>query len=155
MTKNFITSHQPEPFYIFMIPFLFLTIIAAFLQATVIPLDLVSILMVWAIMAWRPGASWLAVLISGIIIDLVAGYTLGLSSVIYLVTALIWWLYQQKYQSFHPVFLFIFTSLILFIFNFITRGQTIWIQAIICGLIFTAFRKFILEFQIDNTKLRV
>lgn len=138
-----------------MIFFLLLATVASFLQSTIISIDMVTAMVLWAIIAWRPNRVWPAAFISGIFLDLIAGFPMGISSLIFLTTALIWWLYNQKYQSFHPIFLFTFTSSTFLIFNYATRDRVIWIQTIIWGIIFTLFRKFLIEFQIDRSKLKV
>jgi hypothetical protein len=133
---------------------LFITLVS-FLQATIMPVDLVSVFVLWILLAWPVPKSWITAWLAGFLIDLIIGRTLGLSSLLYLIVALALWFYQRKYQLFHPLFLFLYSGTSLIVINWLTMGQIIWKQAIVWSIFFIVAKRRLVDQQGDRYKLRL
>lgn len=100
---------------------LLLIFIFSLLQATFLPLNLV----LWTVillMARRPETKSLYLAFAaGLILDLAKGGTLGLSSVVLLITSYVLLIYSRRFNPSHPVFLVVFMLLATLAYSFFVK----------------------------------
>jgi|SRR3989344_2561935 len=138
-----------------MIIFFILIILFSFLQATFLPIDVVTWLVLWVLLVWPEKKAWIMVLLAGLVADLTAGRELGWTGMIYLLIGLLLYVYRRKYMAFHPVFIWVFISGSVLLVNFVIQGRWAWIQAGLVGLTGLLMRNWMMDRQKESRQLKL
>lgn len=107
----------------------------AFLEATLLSAHLVLLAVLgWA--ALRPGKDAAVIAFSsGVILDLVRGENLGLSSLVFLILVFLLSLYQKKFNARNLFYLLPFALLSISIYGLVLRAPFSWGQLIWAGVL--------------------
>ena len=140
--------------YFYLLPVLFL----ALLQGSILPLNLV-LLLVLTQAVLKPGQqSFFLAFWSGLLLDLAQGTPLGFSSLIFLLAVLILFFYSKKFEVFHAPFLAVFVFLTSLIYNRLIIGYFNWQRSLILAFLIFLFiffwQKFILKTFERKVRLR-
>lgn len=138
-----------------MLLYILISIFIALLQSTIISYDLFSLAMLLVMFNQKPRQSWIIIFICSIIFDLISGRMLGTTSMLYLTAGLFLWLYRKKYNPYHGLFVFLFSSITVLVVNWLYYHQLVWVQSVIAGLIFIFLKSYFLSKQIDINRLKV
>lgn len=122
-------------------------IIFSFFQATILPLNLVLIIVLgWGIL--RPSDQGLiTAFFSGLILDLVGGKTLGLSSLAFLIVVFGAFLYRRRFRPSHPLYLFLFGFFSFWFLSFLTLEPFSLPEAVLTGFLLFLFWPIIFWFS--------
>ena len=124
-----------------------LVLIFIFLQSTVLSVDMVTVLVLWALLVWPVRRAWMAATIVGLLSDLIYGRLLGLSSIWYLGLGMGLWLYGRRYSTFHPIFLGLAVLGTMLISNWLLMKQSGWWWALVVSVVAVAGRRWLIEWQ--------
>lgn len=110
-------------------------IVFAFLEAAVIPTYLVLLAVLgWAVL--RPGKDAAVIAFSsGVVLDLIRGENLGLSSLVFLILVFLLSLYQKKFNARNLFYLLPFALLSILIDGLVLRVPFSWGQLIWTGVL--------------------
>lgn len=117
--------------YLILIPIFILVIF----QASILPLNLLLVLILIRA-ALQPGQqSFYLAFWSGLLLDLAQGTPLGLSSLIFLLASLLLFLYSKKFEASYAPFLAVFVFLISLLYNWIVFGYLGWQKSLLLAIL--------------------
>lgn len=116
-----------------------ITIFLTILETTIVPARLILLVVLGVSLLLPEKQSLVFAFLAGLILDLVAGQTLGLSSFGFLIVSLFTSLYRRKFRAQHPAYLLPFTFFSLWLFAEISRQMFFWQSALLNTLLILIF----------------
>lgn len=120
-----------------------LIIFLVLIQRSLIPFNLLLLLIISTAAYDSVRKALKVAFLTGILLDLNIGKTLGSSSFLFCLITLIFFLYTRRFSSRHPVFIGIFTLLSVGFTDRFQSGQFSWDKAVVLALISLGLRLMI------------
>ena len=117
--------------YLILIPIFILIIF----QASILPLNLVLLLLLIRVALKPDQQSFYLAFWSGLLLDLAQGTPLGLSSLIFLLASLLLFLYSKKFEASYAPFLAVFVFLISLLYYQTVFGYWGWQKSLILAIL--------------------
>jgi len=140
--------------YLILIPVFILVVF----QASILPLNLLLVLILIRTALKPDQQSFYLAFWSGLFLDLGQGTPLGLSSLIFLLATLLLFLYSKKFEPTYAPFLAVFVFLISLFYNWTVIGYLGWQKSLILAIITFLFsflwQKFVVKVSERKVRLR-
>ncbi len=141
--------------YLILIP---VFIILVVFQASILPLNLLLVLILIRTALKPDQQSFYLAFWSGLLLDLAQGIPLGLSGLIFLLATLLLFLYSKKFEPTYAPFLAVFVFLISLLYNWTVIGYLAWWKSLALSILAFLFsflwQKFIVKVSERKIKLR-
>ena len=121
--------------YLILIPIFILSL----LQASILPLNLLLVLILIRGALKPDRQNFYLAFWSGLLLDLAQGTPLGLSSLIFLLASLLLFLYSKKFEAIYAPFLAVFTFLISLFYKRIVIGYLDWKESLLLAFLVFLF----------------
>ena len=119
--------------------------VLAVIQAAFWPINLVlASLVILLTLSQSVSQGLLLAFVSGVFLDLANGSNLGISSGLFLIFTLVFFLYQRRFNYQNPIFLGLFVLISSLIYDRLAFGYFIWQAAVVVSLI-TALAAFLIS----------
>jgi rod shape-determining protein MreD len=140
--------------YLVLIPVFILVVF----QASILPLNLLLVLILIRTALKPDQQSFYLAFWSGLLLDLAQGTPLGLSSLIFLLAALLLFFYSKKFEPTYVPFLAVFVFLISLLYNWTVIGYFGWQKSLVLAIITFLFsflwQKFVVKVSERKVRLR-
>lgn len=117
--------------YLFLLPVLLLVL----LQGSILPWNLLLLLVLFRAALKPDGQTFLWAFLSGLLLDLGQGTSLGLSSLVFLFGSLLLFVYSRKFEATNPLFLTVFVFLINLLSRKIIFGFLNWPESLVLAFL--------------------
>ncbi len=140
--------------YLILIPVFILVVF----QASILPLNLLLVLVLIRAALKPDQQSFYLAFWSGLLLDLAQGTPLGLSSLVFLLTALFLFLYSKKFEPAYAPFLAVLVFLVSLLYNWAVFGYLNWWKSLALSILAFLFsflwQKFFVRVSERKIKLR-
>ena len=140
--------------YLILIPIFILVV----LQASILPLNLLLVLILIRASLKPDQQSFYLAFWRGLLLDLAQGNPLGLSSLIFLLASLLLFLYSKKFEASYAPFLAVFVFLVSLLYNWVVVDYLGWQKSLMLAILTFLFsflwRRFVFRVFERRIKLR-